>query len=357
MSEIPGGNGQRRIRLLLVEDSVTELYMLKNLLAGAPDMEVVGTAPNGHEALILLPQLRPDLIITDYHMPVMDGMEFIIRAMAQHPCIILVLSVAVQSFDKDNIFRLLAAGALDVIAKPMGQNGGIGIPEAQALLEKIRAIAEAPTMSRRLAAPAPPTTASVPAIPSPRSKKIALVALGASTGGPQALNRILDLLPKSFPIPLVCVQHISAGFLDGMLGWLQTRCALRLTLARQGERPEPGQVYFAPEGRHLVLDASRRFGFVDCTTDHLHCPQVDRLLESVAQHCGPTALGVLLSGMGRDGAAGLKAMREAGAATIAQDAATSVVFGMPAAAIELDAAQYVLPTDEIAATLIRLAAR
>jgi two-component system chemotaxis response regulator CheB len=263
----------------------------------------------------------------------------------------------VQSFNKDNIFRLLAAGALDVIAKPMGQDGGIGFREAQALLEKIRAIAEAPIMSRRLAAPPPPTPASVPAIQSPLRRKIALVALGASTGGPQALNRILDLLPKSFPIPLVCVQHISAGFLDGMLSWLQTRCALKLTLARLGEVPQPGQVYFAPEGHHLVLDARRRFSFLDCTADHLHCPQVDRLLESVAKHCGATGLGVLLSGMGRDGAIGLKAMREAGAPTIAQDAATSVVFGMPAAAIELGAAQYVLPTDEIAATLIRLAAR
>ncbi|WP_295453414.1 chemotaxis protein CheB [uncultured Thiodictyon sp.] len=360
MTDVPEQRSQRRIRLLLVEDSATELYMLKRLLSAAPDMEVVGTAADGRAALTLLPQLRPDLVITDYHMPVMDGMEFILKAMQQHPCVILVLSVAVQSFHKDNIFRLLSAGALDVLAKPLGHDGGIGGREAQELLDKIRAIAQAPSMSRRLAVAAPavrPTPADTPVIPSPLRKRIELIALGASTGGPQVLNRILELLPKTFPVPLVCVQHISQGFLDGMLSWLQTQSALKLELARPGEVPRPGTVYFAPEGRHLLLDANRRFSVASCTAADVHCPQVDRLLTSVARHYGAAALGVLLSGMGRDGAVGLKAMRDAGAPTIAQDAATSVIFGMPAVAIELGAAQYVLPTDEIAAMLSRFARR
>jgi two-component system, chemotaxis family, protein-glutamate methylesterase/glutaminase len=350
----------RRIRLLLVDDSPTDLEILSHLLTAAPDMEVVGTAQNGREALAQLPQLDPDLVITDYRMPVMDGLEFIHRAMQQHPCVILVLSVAVQPCHQDNIFRLLAAGALEVMAKPMGADGHFGGREGIELLERVRAIARSPTMQRRLAAPmtpaptAPNSTRYPNRIEPPRVRP-RLVAIGASTGGPQVLGRILGLLSEDFQLPIVCVQHISRGFLDGMLEWLRGQCPLPIEQAGPGTTPRPGRVYFAPEGRHLILAADKRFANTPGAPGDLHCPGVDRLLTSVAQCCGPAAAGVLLSGMGRDGAAGLKAMREAGAPTIVQDESSSVVFGMPAAAIAIDAAQYVLPTDAIAAALVQLA--
>ncbi len=354
----------RPIRLLLVDDSPTDLYLLNHLLGAAPDIEVVGTAQNGREALALLPRLAPDLVITDYRMPVMDGLEFIQRAMREHPCVVLVLSVAVQSFHQDNIFRLLAAGALDVVAKPMGPDGYAGAREGVELLERVRAIAASPTMRRRLAAPAPVPTdrppcvstagLATPTIATPRITP-RLVAIGASTGGPQTLGRILSLLPRDFPLPVVCVQHMSRGFLDSMLDWLRGQCRLPVEPAGPGTTPRAGVVYFAPEGRHLILDAGRRFASAPGGPADLHCPEVDRLLAAVAERHGAAAVGVLLSGMGRDGAAGLKAMHEAGAPTIVQDAATSVVFGMPKAAIALGAAQYVLPTDAIAGALVQLA--
>ena len=353
-------NPARRIRLLLVDDSRTDLEILTHLLAAAPDVEVVGSAANGREALALLPQLDPDLVITDYRMPVMDGLEFIHRAMQQHPCVILVLSVAVQPCHQDNIFRLLAAGAVEVMAKPMGPDGHLGRREGVELLERVRAIARSATMQRRLAAtlaPAP-AAAGTPRLPirvEPPRVRPRLVAIGASTGGPQTLGRILGLLPADFPLPIVCVQHISLGFLDGMLAWLRGQCALPVELAGPGTAPRPGQVYFAPEGRHLILATGKRFASAPGAPGDLHCPGVDRLLTSVAACCGAAAVGVLLSGMGRDGAAGLKAMRVAGATTIVQDESSSVVFGMPAAAIALDAAQYVLSTDAIASALRRLA--
>ena len=367
---------RRRLRVMLVDDSVTELYLLKKVFALASDMEVVAIATNGREALDLLSQAQPDLVCTDYHMPVMDGLEFIIRAMREHPCTILVMSVAVQSFQKENIFQLLSAGAVDVLAKPIGRAGGIGAAEAQQLLEKVRAIAQAPSLRRRLSLPvaAGPPLAGPGQIPAQISGQIPglnqagpgpvaslgrveLVALGASTGGPQILQVILSQLPAQFGVPLVCVQHISEGFLEGMISWLGSGIRLKLELAKTGQTPLPGRVYFAPDGYHLTLDAQRRFLLGPCGGQDLHCPGVDTLFQSVARVYGPAALGVLLTGMGRDGARGLKALRDAGAPTIAQDEGTSVIFGMPAAAIALGAAKYVLPTDGILTMMLRLGGR
>lgn len=354
MTEHRGNISPRRIRVMLVEDSATELYLLQKVFALAPDMEVVACARNGREALDLLPQVRPDVVCTDYQMPVMNGLEFIIKAMKQYPCAIVVLSVAVQSFQKDNIFKLLSAGAVDVLAKPLGHAGGLSEQEGRQLLDKIHAIAQSPALRLRLATATPGATPSARVmLPSGRAR-VGMVAIGASTGGPQILQRIFSQLPRQFAAPLVCVQHISEGFLDGMIGWLQSSCALKMGVAQQGMTPQAGHVYFAPHGHHLALNTHQRFKYVARTALDLHCPRVDDLMQSVATAYGESALGVLLSGMGRDGALGLKAMRDAGAPTIAQDEATSVIFGMPAAAIALGAAKYVLSTDDIAAMMVRL---
>ena len=355
---------RRPLRVMLVDDSATELYLLKKVFALAADMEVVASAENGRDALDLLPQVQPDLVCTDYHMPVMDGLEFILRAMRVHPCTILVMSAAVQSFHKENIFQMLSAGAVDVLAKPLGHAGGISAAEAQRFLEKVRAIAQLPSLQRRLTQPVPkaqPVASVLPGSglgsgsgPVPSLDRVELVALGASTGGPQVLQVLLSQLPAHFGLPLVCVQHISEGFLEGMVSWLGSSAKLRVEMARAGLSPVPGHVYFAPDGHHLTLDQRRCFALAPCTGQDLHCPGVDPFFLSVARVYGPAALGVLLTGMGRDGARGLKAMREAGATTICQDESTSVIFGMPAAAIALGGARYVLPTDGIAAMMLRL---
>lgn len=353
----------RPIRVMLVEDSPTELYLLKRLIMAAPDMEIAAVARNGRDALEILPRVQPDVVCTDYRMPVMDGLEFIGRAIASWPCPILVLSVAVQSFDTDNIFRLLTAGAVDVMAKPIGHSVSIGAQEGGLLLEKIRAIANSPAVRRKLATH-PGAPKSAPARPAPRSEPspaatprrgpVGIVAIGASTGGPQILQTILSQLRRGTGAPIVCVQHISEDFLDGMISWLATSCELPIEIPRVGSAPQPGRVYFAPDGCHLLLDGNRRFLRVPAEDRDLHCPSVDRLLSSVAAVYGENALGVLLSGMGRDGAWGLKAMNDAGATTIAQDEHSSMIFGMPAAAIEIGAASHVLGIDDIAATIRRL---
>lgn len=340
---------------MLVDDSATELYLLERLIASAADLTLVGTARDGREALALLPVLQPEVVCTDYHMPVMDGLELIVRAMDAHPCAFLVLSAAVQADQKDTIFKMLAAGAVDVIAKPQGHTGGLSPLEARALLERIRSIGGAQRARPRKAARAlPPITRDSGRA---RPGQIALVAVGASTGGPQALSGLLAPLPRTFAAPIVCVQHISPGFLEGLVRWLQSHCRLKLGLAESGQRPEPGQVYFAPDGYHLTINPDGRLGFAPCVDGDLHCPRVDRLLQSVASVHGARGLGILLSGMGRDGAVGLKRMRDAGSPTIVQDEATSVIYGMPRAAVDLGAAEHVLPVDAIAPMLLRLVNR
>ncbi len=351
----PYTHESRRIRVMLVEDSATELYLLQKMFSGAPDIEVIATARNGREALELLPSVQPDIVCTDYHMPVMDGLEFIIRAMKEHPCAILVLSARVQPTQKDNIVRLLSAGALDVLAKPLGTTDGIGHKEGALLLDAIRGIARSPALTGKLTRPTPARLNAVgPTVVTRSVKQVKLVALGASTGGPQILQRILSQLPGDYAAPIVCIQHISEGFLDGMISWMQSSCKVRLELAQAGVTPRAGHVYFAPDGHHLTLNAYGRFTFGERLNPDVHCPSIDQLFKSVAKNCGASTVGVLLSGMGHDGAKGLKSMFDAGATTIAQDEATSIIFGMPGTAIELGAAKNVLPTDEIAAMLVRL---
>jgi two-component system chemotaxis response regulator CheB len=356
----PPDDAKRRVRVMLVEDSATELYLLRKLFELAPDLEIVGEARNGLEALELLPAARPDIVCTDYHMPKMDGLEFILRAKAITDCPIMVLSVAVQAHHKDNIFKLLAAGAVAVVAKPAGTTSGITPDEGRHLFETIREIARARPLqppaareTRGQSATHPIARVSQAGTSVPDLKGVALVAIGASTGGPQILSTIFSKLPASCRVPIVCVQHISCGFLEGMVSWLQPQCKLVIEIAENGKTPQPGHIYFAPDGRNLTIDAHRRFSLDAGPSPSLHCPGIDPLFISVAQHYGPSALGILLSGMGRDGAAGLKTLRDKGAATIAQDKATSVIFGMPGAAIALGAAQCVLSTDQIARMFAR----
>ena len=349
-----------RVRVLLVEDSPTELYLLRKLFEKAPDLQIVGEAHNGLEALELLKTVNPDIVCTDYHMPVMDGLEFILRATKISTCPIMVLSVAVQAHQKDNIFKLLAAGALTVLAKPAGTTAGITEDEGQQLFETIRALARSGAQRTRLThvASGSATTGGARIGPSasslPELRGAALVAIGASTGGPQILTKIFAQLPASCPVPIICVQHISAGFLAGMVSWLQHECKLAVEIAEHKAIARPGRIYFAPDGMDLTMQAGGRFLLKPGESSHAHCPSINPLFVSVAEEYGARGVGILLSGMGRDGASGLKAMRDAGATTIAQNEATSVIFGMPAAAIALGAAGYTLSTDEIALAISRI---
>ncbi len=358
-------------KVLLVEDSPVALEILQRLLTSSPEVKVVGTARNGKEALELIPKVQPAVICTDLHMKEMDGLEFTKQVMAKDPRPILVISTSVQKEDTQTIFRLLEAGAVDVFPKPStGLSSDYELVRRE-LLSKIKILSgvrvfikqQKPlttitngtqrssggsALPQAQSALQPPTAGRIINITS----SIRMVTIGASTGGPQALHTILAQLPANFPVPVVCTQHISDGFLQGLVGWLASESQLQVKIAQVGELPLPGAVYFAPERSHLELDAKGRFIYSMSPLVDGHRPSVTVTFKSVANFYGRATAGVLLTGMGRDGAEGMQAIAQAGGLTIAQDEKSSVVFGMPKEAIALGAAQHILPPQEIAPLLL-----
>jgi len=331
----------QRIRVLIVEDSPTESLIIKRIIANAPGFEVVGTAANGEEGLDLLIRTKPDVVCTDYYMPTMNGLEFIKKATQIYLCPILVLSAGVQSYQTDNIFNLLSAGAVDVIPKPIHGNATI---DEKKLLNKLKTLAKIghTTLKSKI-------TSS-----DPNHKKIEIIGIGASTGGPQAFEKILPELSANLSAPIVCVQHMSLGFIHQMAKWLDNLCKINVQVASDGTKPEPGHVYFAPDGYHLELDNNKNFKLVEKQEDEEICPSVDHLFSSLASQYGSNAVAILLSGMGKDGAVGMRAVNYAGGITIAQNQESSLIFGMPKAAIDAGATRYVLPLNEIPAKIIEL---
>ncbi|MDZ7968775.1 MAG: chemotaxis-specific protein-glutamate methyltransferase CheB [Nostoc sp. DedSLP03] len=360
------------IRVFLVEDSLVALTILKRILASSPEVDVVGTAPNGVEALERIPAAQPQVICTDLHMPKMDGLELTHRIMRDYPRPILVISASVNTQeDSRNVFKLLQAGALDVFPKPNIDSLSDYEQVKHELINRIKVLAGVTVFTRHTSRatveprthPLSPKKKPEPFSPKPvsnsqfpiRNSPFSLpkvVAIGASTGGPQALYAILKQLPANFPVPILCVQHISEGFLQGLVDWLAAECFLRVTIAQPGEFPKPGTVYFAPERQHLQLDTQGRLTTVSTPAVSGHRPSVTALFQAVATCYPRSAVGILLTGMGRDGADGLQAIAQAGGTTIAQDEQTCVVFGMPKEAIALGAAQHILAIGEIAPMLL-----
>lgn len=340
------------ICVLLVDDSPIALHILQRLLSRLPDIQVVGTASDGKEALDLLPALNPDVICTDLHMRGMDGLEFTRVVMNKYPRPILVVSVSVEA-ESPNIFRLLEAGAVDVYPKPRAILEADEEKLARELASKIRILAGVHVFRR------PGTAARLPSSPQPVSlpsrTSVSVVAIGASTGGPQALREIFGHLPAAFPVPLVCVQHIGGDFLPGLVAWLSEVCLLAVQQAVEGEKPQAGVAYFAPPEAHLGFDENGRFALSDAPPSDGHRPSATFTLSAVARCFGAGAVGVLLTGMGRDGAEGMADIAAAGGVTIAQDEASSVVYGMPKEAVALGAVQHQLSIEQIAPTLIALA--
>jgi two-component system, chemotaxis family, protein-glutamate methylesterase/glutaminase len=354
------------IRVLLVDDSPLTLTVLKRALATAPEIQVVGTAADGREALARIEELKPAVVCTDFQMPVMDGLELTREIMARFPCPILVVSAVVGEAHPERVFALLEAGAIDVFPKPLGGLPA-GSPAAEELIRKIKIASRVFVFPRRGGAagggtsgrvgvgtapptPAPERIGASPIAPTPALRP-RLLAVGASTGGPRALQTILSRLPADFPAPVLCVQHISHGFVDGLVDWLASQCRIRVEIARSGAPPRAGHVYFPQEDTHLVLDEGGCLQATHAPAVDGHRPSVSTTFLSVAQRCGAAAVAVLLTGMGRDGVEGMQAIARAGGVTIAQDEASSVVFGMPKEAIAAGAARHVLAPEEIAQML------
>lgn len=340
------------IRVLLVEDSPIALTILKRILNSSPDIEIVGTARTGQEGLALIPDIQPDVICTDFFMPQMNGLEFTSQVMVNYPRPILVVSASVQEDDSYRIFQLLEAGAVDILPKPQAGLDAENLLLKQALINKVKVLSGVKVFKRKGAQfeqRIPPSTSTIN-----QQGQFKIVAVGASTGGPMALQALFMDLPEDFSVPIVCVQHISRGFLQGLIDWLARTCKLSIQIAIAGEKPEPGTIYFPAERQQLTLDYRGRFVYSQSTLVDGHCPSATTLFSSIAHVYGRKSIGILLTGMGRDGADGMKAIADAGGATIAQDEATSVVFGMPKEAIVLGAAERILPIDTISLTVLQL---
>ena len=338
------------IRVLLVEDSPVTLVILRRIFNSSPQIEVVGEARTGLEALQLIPQVHPDVICTDLHMPQMDGLEFTSEVMALYPRPILVISSWVQEEDALQVFQLLEAGALDIFPKPAAGLSTENQLLNQELINKIQILSGVKVFKKKRKSPSP--VKCLDNFSSKSDVKPKIVVIGASTGGPQAINELFAQLPSNFPVPVICVQHICVGFLQGFLDWLASSCRLPIQIAKPGNIPKPGTIYFPPEHQHLELDKQGRFICSNSPPLDGHCPSITVTFKSVAKFYGRATVGILLTGMGKDGAEGMHCIAQAGGLTIAQDEATSVIFGMPKEAINLGAAQLVLPIHAIAPKLL-----
>lgn len=339
----------RRVRVLVVEDSVTVRARLCEVLRADPELEVVAQADDGKRAIELCLALRPDVVTLDMMLPVMSGLAATEYIMAHCPTPILIVSASTNRGELFRTYEALAAGALDVLEKPRGDEEDDGwerkFVATVKLVSRIKVITHPRARLRELAAgrELPPRTFSPPSV----RNGCRAVALGASTGGPAAIMEVLRNLPAPFPLPVFLVLHIGEPFGSAFAEWLDGQTAHRVSYARDGERaPAAGGVVMAPPDRHLVVRDGRTW----LTTEperHSCRPSVDVLFESLAREYRATTMAALLTGMGRDGAAGLLEIRRAGGLTIAQDEATSVVYGMPREAVLLGAAEHVLPLGEI----------
>ena len=342
--------------VLIVEDSAVVREYLVAIFQASPQFRVMGTAVNGVEALRFLESARPDVIVMDLRMPVMDGIEATRRIMSTNPIPIVILSASLNRDEVNQGFNAMAAGALAAFPKPPG----IGHPDqprvVRQLLATVRALAEVRLVRRH-----GDTTGSgtgVTAEPAAaRTRNQRLVAIGVSTGGPPVVQQILSALPRDFPFPILLVQHICAGFVQGFVDWLNQTSALTVRVAVAGEPLMPGIVYVAPDGAHLTVSPTERVVLVPPAPEDIQFPSVARLFRSVTEVFGANAVGVLLTGMGEDGAAELKKMRERNGITIIQNEATAAVFGMPGAALKLDAPMHILSPSAIAAFLCDLAVK
>jgi len=353
-----GSAGQRRTRVLVVEDSLTVRQRLIEVLSADPDIEVVGEAQDGKRGIELCLALRPDVITLDMMLPVMTGLAATEYIMAHCPTPILVVSSSTNRGELFRTYEALSAGAVDVMEKPRGDEPA-GVWEA-AFLTQLKLVARIRVIThlRGLHQPVEPYRTPVPRALSGATRDCTVVAIGASTGGPGAMVELLRQLPAEFQLPILLVLHIGEPFGMAFADWLDGQTARPVAFARDGEPLSngKGRVLMAPPDRHLMVRGGRLYLTHD-PERHSCRPSVDVLFESVAREIGAGATACLLTGMGRDGAAGLLDIRRAGGFTIAQDEATCVVWGMPREAVLLNAAERVLPLREIAPVLAELGAK
>lgn len=344
----------KKVRVLVADDSQTVRLMLCHMLEMDPDIKVVGTAGDGREAIEQVAALDPDLVTMDVNMPVMDGLSAIEHIMAYNPVPVLVVSSVVDKENTANAARALGAGAVDVISKPTPKTLDEFNDVAADLRAKIKLLSRVRVITHPRARllnhphdfqPVPRSAGAM------EGQK--LVAIGSSTGGPQALQNILCSLPGNFNAGVVIVQHIAKGFTEGLIEWLSGSCKLKVIMGSDGHRIQKGEAVIAPDGIHMIVSKGGFINLVERQMPGPHKPSIDVLLESVADAYGKDTIGVILTGMGRDGAQGMKAIHDQGGHTIAQDENTSVIFSMAKEAIKLGGIERVAPLSDVSRLIMK----
>jgi two-component system, chemotaxis family, response regulator WspF len=329
------------MRIAIVNDLVMAVEALRRVLLLAPEHQIAWIARDGAEAIDKCAKDTPDLILMDLIMPLIDGVEATRRIMKQSPCAILIVTVDVEK-NSAKVFEALRYGALDAVNTPVLANSA-QLEAAQTLLSKISTIAKLIGKYH---------TSSILYSPKPQVLP-PLVAIGSSTGGPKALLTILSRLPADFGAAIIIVQHVDAQFAGGMISWLNDSTPLTVKKAFSGDRPEVGSVLVASTNDHLALQSNAMLNYIKEPLNNPYRPSIDVFFKSAAQYWTSSGIAVLLTGMGRDGAEGLGLLRRQGWYTITQDQASCVVYGMPKAAVEINAAVEVLTPEAIAAALVR----
>jgi two-component system chemotaxis response regulator CheB len=349
----------RRVRVMVVEDSPVIQNLLGFIIAADPRLEVCGTVPSGEAALDAIERLHPDVISMDIRLPGMDGLEATRIIMSRHPTPIVVIADAVEDRSLHISMNALRSGALSVVEKPAGFAHADHAAIADTIRTQLYIMSQVPVIRQRDYARRGDgrSDAAEPSTGDDRWRtRPTMAAIVASTGGPAALARVLGSLPAHFPLPILVVQHMGPAFMAGFAAWLDGIVPLPVTIAVQGQTPMPGHVHVAPGDQHLTVAADGSLRLSHEAAVNNQRPSGTLLFQSMARVLGPRSLGVLLTGMGEDGAEGLLSMRRAGAMTITEDESTAVVYGMPATAVKLGASSLALPLDRIADALLRATA-
>lgn len=352
----PAAGPRPLIRVLIVDDSPTAREYLTYIIDSDPDLKVIGTAANGEEALELARREKPDIITMDINMPKMNGLEATRRIMEEIPTPIIIVTASWDVREVNTTFLAMEAGALTALERPAGINDPNYEKNVKELILTIKLLSEVKVVKRW---PHRKQVKDIPVVKLEKELKaeaieVKIIAIGASTGGPLAIQTILSRLHKKFTTPILIVQHMSPGFVKGFADWLTNSSNFLVHIASHDEYPLPGHVYVAPDGFHMGVALNGRIFLSNDEADNNLRPSASFLFRSVADVYGKNSIGVLLTGMGKDGAWELKMMKDKGAITIAQDRESSIVFGMPGEAVNLQAARYVLSPEEIARTLERI---
>ena len=341
------------IRVLLVDGCAKQRALLRTVFEREPNFEVVGTARGADDALELIEACDPNIVTVGHQLPTSDGHAITSRIMETRAVPIVVVAASASAGEVAAGVDAVQAGALAVVQSPLGNGGADDAAAVRELLNTVRVMSEVKVVRRwakpRDVAPARPTASRRAVSP--------IIGIGASTGGPLALATLLRVLPGDFGAPIVIVQHMATGFIRGFVDWLAPSSALPLHIAADGEYLQSGHVYIAPDARQLRVTRARSVALDAAAPENGLQPSVSYLFRSLADAYGADAIGVLLTGMGRDGASELKSMRDAGADTFAQDQASSIVHGMPGEAVRLGGALHVMPPQAIAEALVTLVAK